>query len=72
MHPLAISSTFSPSLGTGTSLTVPAAESTWVPQPAMLEPSQLDAERGAIGGTPFSVVFFSSSWCSGFSNIDLT
>ena len=48
--------TFNSSLGIRSNLTPPAAESTQVSQPVVQDTYQRDEERGAIRGTPFSVV----------------
>ena len=52
------------------SLTLPAAESTQVPQVHRVIIK--DEERGAIGGNPLSITTCLSSMSSGLANIDLT
>ena len=46
--------------------------STQVLQPVMQEPSQLDAERGAVQGMLPSVALLLSSCSNGLNNIGLT
>ena len=49
------SQNFSPPLGTGTDLTLQAAESSQVPQPIVQNPPQCDEKRSDVWGTPFSI-----------------
>ena len=61
---------FSPLLKTVTGLTLPAAESTWIPHAVSPSMSCDGDKRGTIGHTPESVASTCSS--SGFSKTDLT
>ena len=61
---------FSPPLMADNSLTLPAAQSTQVPQVDRMVVG--NEERGAIGGTPLSITSCSSSTSSELANIELT
>ena len=70
VNPQYPSQEFSPLLVADNSLTLAAAECTWVPQVDTMVIG--NKERGAIGGTPLSINSHLSSTSSRLANIDFT